>query len=319
MVLRDTIWAALIGFFVTLVICPKSIEILHQMKFGQQVRDDGPATHLRKQGTPTMGGIMILIGVFAGTIFFIPRYPEVLPVLFVTIGFGLVGFADDFLKIRKKQSEGLNPKQKILLQIVITAVFCVYMTVFSEAGTTMLIPFAKIPVTLPVLLFIPLLFFIVLGTDNGTNFTDGLDGLLSSVTIPVAILLGAVSVSRSWSISPVCGAMLGSLMAFLCFNANPAKVFMGDTGSLAIGGFVAASAMMMQIPLYIPVFGFIYLIEVVSVIIQVTYFRKTGGKRFFRMAPIHHHFEKGGAKEPQIVAWFSTATAVLCLIAWLGM
>ena len=187
----------------------------------------------------------------------------------------------------------------------------------SDAGTTMLIPFVHIPVTLPAVLFIPLLFFIVLGTDNGTNFTDGLDGLLASVTIPVAIFLAAVSVYRSWEISPVCGAVLGSLMAFLLFNAYPARVFMGDTGSLAIGGFVAGAAYVMQIPLFIPVFGFIYLIEVVSVIIQVSYFRATHGKRFFRMAPIHHHFEKCGAREPQIVAAFSVVTALLCMLSWL--
>jgi phospho-N-acetylmuramoyl-pentapeptide-transferase len=181
----------------------------------------------------------------------------------------------------------------------------------------MLIPFVHIPVTLPGVFFVPLLFFVVLGTDNGTNFTDGLDGLLTTVTIPVAIFLAAVSISGGWGISPVCGAVLGSLMAFLLFNAYPARVFMGDTGSLAIGGFVAGAAYMMQIPLYIPIFGFIYLIEVVSVIIQVSYFRATHGKRFFRMAPIHHHFEKCGAREPQIVAAFSVITALLCMLSWL--
>ncbi len=317
MVIRDTILAVFVAFAVTAVLCPAAIPILHRMKFGQQVRSDGPETHLKKQGTPTMGGIMILAGIVVSTLVFSFRYPEALKVLFLTLGFGIVGFLDDFLKIRKKQSEGLNPKQKLALQFVITAIFCVWMMMTSDAGTTMLIPFVHIPVTLPAVLFIPLLFFIVLGTDNGTNFTDGLDGLLASVTIPVAIFLAAVSVYRSWEISPVCGAVLGSLMAFLLFNAYPARVFMGDTGSLAIGGFVAGAACMMQIPLFIPVFGFIYLIEVVSVIIQVSYFRATHGKRFFRMAPIHHHFEKCGAREPQIVAAFSVVTALLCMLSWL--
>ncbi len=317
MVIRDTILAVFVAFAVTAVLCPAAIPILHRMKFGQQVRSDGPETHLKKQGTPTMGGIMILAGIVVSTLVFSFRYPEALKVLFLTLGFGIVGFLDDFLKIRKKQSEGLNPKQKLALQFVITAIFCVWMMMTSDAGTTMLIPFVHIPVTLPAVLFIPLLFFIVLGTDNGTNFTDGLDGLLASVTIPVAIFLAAVSVYRSWEISPVCGAVLGSLMAFLLFNAYPARVFMGDTGSLAIGGFVAGAAYVMQIPLFIPVFGFIYLIEVVSVIIQVSYFRATHGKRFFRMAPIHHHFEKCGAREPQIVAAFSVVTALLCMLSWL--
>ncbi len=317
MVIRDTILAVFVAFAVTAVLCPAAIPILHRMKFGQQVRSDGPETHLKKQGTPTMGGIMILAGIVVSTLVFSFRYPEALKVLFLTLGFGIVGFLDDFLKIRKKQSEGLNPKQKLALQFVITAIFCVWMMMTSDAGTTMLIPFVHIPVTLPAVLFIPLLFFIVLGTDNGTNFTDGLDGLLASVTIPVAIFLAAVSVYRGWEISPVCGAVLGSLMAFLLFNAYPARVFMGDTGSLAIGGFVAGVAYMMQIPLFIPVFGFIYLIEVVSVIIQVSYFRATHGKRFFRMAPIHHHFEKCGAREPQIVAAFSVVTALLCMLSWL--
>lgn len=317
MAVRDTIYAVFIAFAVTVILCPIAIPVLHRMKFGQQVRDDGPATHLKKQGTPTMGGLMILAGVLVSGLIFSIRYPKVLPVLFLTVGFGFVGFLDDFLKIKKKQSEGLKVWQKLCLQFVITGFFCAYMLCGAESGRTMLIPIVHIYVTVPAVLYVPLLFFIILGTDNGTNFTDGLDGLASSVTIPVAIFLAAVSIRGNWGIAPLCGAMLGSLMAFLMFNTHTAKVFMGDTGSLALGGFVAGAAYMMQIPFYIPIFGFIYLIEVVSVIIQVVYFKATGGKRFFRMAPIHHHFEKGGAEEPQIVSWFSIVTALLCMLSWL--
>ena len=319
MEVRDTILALFCSFAVTAGLCPYAIPFLHRLKFGQQVRDDGPQSHLKKQGTPTMGGIMILAGILAGSLLFAGRYPRILPVLLLTVGFGLTGFADDFLKIVKKQSEGLNPKQKLLIQILFTGVFAAYMVRYSEAGLTMLIPFVHRSITLPAWFGVPALFFIVLGTDNGTNFTDGLDGLLSSVSIPVAVFLAAVSVVGSWGISPICGAVTGSLMGFLLFNAYPAKVFMGDTGSLAIGGFVAGAAYMMQIPLFIVIIGFIYFIEVVSVIIQVGYFKRTHGKRFFRMAPIHHHFELGGWSETQVVTRFSMITAILCLIAYLGL
>ena len=319
MALRDTIFALFAAFAVTAGLCPYAIPFLHRLKFGQQVRDDGPQSHLKKQGTPTMGGIMIVAGIVISTILFAGRYPGVLPVLGLTVGFGLTGFADDYLKIVKKQSEGLNPKQKLFLQIAITGLFAAYMVFRSEAGMTMIIPFIHRSVTLPVWAGVPALFFIVLGTDNGTNFTDGLDGLLSSVTLPVAMFFGAVSLSQNAGISPICGAVAGSLMGFLLFNSYPAKVFMGDTGSLAIGGFVAGSAYMTQTPLFIVIVGFIYFIEVVSVIIQVGYFKRTHGKRFFRMAPIHHHFELGGWSETQVVTRFTVATALLCLIGYLAL
>lgn len=319
MAVRDTIIALLAAFAVTAALCPYIIPILHRFKFGQEVRDDGPQSHLKKQGTPTMGGVMILAGFLVPVLIFSPSYPEMIPVAFLTIGFGLIGFADDFLKIHKHQSEGLNPKQKLAMQIAVTAAFAWYIAAKSEAGCAMRIPFWKEELVLPAVIFVPVLFFIVLGTDNGTNFTDGLDGLLSSVTLPIAGLLAVISIAGGWGISPAAGAMIGALMGFLLFNAHPAKVFMGDTGSLAIGGFVAGSAFMMRIPIFIAIFGFIYMIEVISVIIQVGYFKKTHGRRFFRMAPIHHHFELGGASETQIVNAFSIVTFLLCLAAYLGM
>lgn len=321
--INETILSIIIAFAISAVLCPVVIPFLHKLKFGQQVREEGPQAHLKKQGTPTMGGLMILTSVIITSLFYIPRYPKIIPVLFVTVGFGIVGFLDDYIKIVMKRSEGLDPKQKLLGQCVITGIFAWYLVTGKEVGTQMLIPFTGgfmdgLYLDLGIL-FVPALFFIVLGTDNGVNFTDGLDGLCTSVTILVATFLTIVSLGEGSGISPITGAVVGSLLGFLLFNVYPAKVFMGDTGSLALGGFVASSAFMLQMPLFIVLIGFIYLIEVLSVIIQITYFKKTGGKRFFKMAPIHHHFELCGWSETRVVAVFATVTAVLCLVAYLGL
>ena len=239
--------------------------------------------------------------------------------LFMTVGFGVVGFLDDYIKIVMKRSEGLNPIQKLIGQFVITGIFAYYIVTSPDIGTGMLIPFPGKYLQLPVWLFVPALFFIILGTDNGVNFTDGLDGLCTSVTILVATFFTIVAIGENSGISPITGAVVGSLLGFLLFNVYPARVFMGDTGSLALGGFVASSAFMMQMPIFIAIVGLIYLVEVLSVIIQVTYFKKTGGKRFFKMAPIHHHFELCGWSETRVVGVFSIITAILCLIAYLGL
>ena len=226
---------------------------------------------------------------------------------------------DDYIKIVMKRSEGLNPIQKLIGQFVITGIFAYYIVTSPDIGTGMLIPFTGKYLQLPVWLFVPALFFIILGTDNGVNFTDGLDGLCTSVTILVATFFTIVAIGENSGISPITGAVVGSLLGFLLFNVYPARVFMGDTGSLALGGFVASSAFMMQMPIFIAIVGLIYLVEVLSVIIQVTYFKKTGGKRFFKMAPIHHHFELCGWSETRVVGVFSIITAILCLIAYLGL
>lgn len=320
--INETILSIIIAFAISAVLCPVVIPFLHKLKFGQQVREEGPQAHLKKQGTPTMGGLMILTSVIITSLFYIPRYPKIIPVLFMTVGFGIVGFLDDYIKIVMKRSEGLDPKQKLLGQCVITGIFAWYLVTGKEVGTQMLIPFTGgfvngLYLDLGIL-FVPALFFIVLGTDNGVNFTDGLDGLCTSVTILVATFLTIVSLGEGSGISPITGAVVGSLLGFLLFNVYPAKVFMGDTGSLALGGFVASSAFMLQMPLFIVLIGFIYLIEVLSVIIQVTYFKKTGGKRIFKMAPIHHHFELCGFSETQVVAAFSILTAILCLVGLMG-
>lgn len=288
--IHETILAIIIAFAISALLCPVIIPFLHRLKFGQQVRDDGPQTHLKKQGTPTMGGLIILSSIIITSVFYIPRYPKIIPVLFVTVGFGIIGFLDDYIKIVMKRSEGLNPIQKLMGQIVITGIFAWYLLKSGEVGTDMLIPFTggfRSGRFLSLgIFFVPALFFIVLGTDNGVNFTDGLDGLCTSVTILVATFLTIVAVGEDMGISPITGAVVGSLLGFLLFNVYPAKVFMGDTGSLALGGFVAAASYMMRLPLFIPIIGLIYLVEVLSVIIQVTYFKRTGGKRIFKMAPI---------------------------------
>ena len=321
--INETILAIIIAFAVSAILCPIVIPFLHKLKFGQQVRDDGPQAHLKKQGTPTMGGLVILTSIIVTSLFYLRDYPKIIPVLFVTVGFGIIGFLDDYIKIVMKRSEGLNPKQKLLGQFVITGIFCWYLITSEEVGTSMLIPFTGGFDRGYFLdlgwLFVPFLFFVTLGTDNGVNFTDGLDGLCTSATILVATFMTVVAVGENTGISPITGAVVGSLLGFLLFNVYPARVFMGDTGSLALGGFVASSAFMMQIPLFIAVVGLIYLVEVLSVIIQVTYFKKTGGKRIFKMAPIHHHFELCGWSETRVVAVFSVVTAILCLIAYLGL
>lgn len=321
--INETILAIIISFAISAVLCPVVIPFLHKLKFGQQIREDGPKGHLKKQGTPTMGGLVILTAITVTALFYAPRYPKVVPVLFVTVGFGIVGFLDDYLKIVMKRSEGLKPWQKLLGQFLITGIFAWYLQTSGEVGTQMLIPFTggfKEGIKLDLgFLFVPAVFFVVLGTDNGVNFTDGLDGLCTSVTILVATFLTIVSLGEGGGISPITGAVVGSLLGFLLFNVYPAKVFMGDTGSLALGGFAASSAFMMEMPLFLVLIGFIYFAEVLSVIIQVTYFKSTGGKRFFKMAPIHHHFELCGWSETRVVAVFSIVTAIFCLLAYLGL
>ena len=309
----------LIAFGLSVMMGPVIIPILRKLKMGQTERVDGVQSHLKKAGTPTMGGVIILLSVVITSVFYIKDYPKIIPILFVTLGFGLIGFLDDYLKVVMKRSDGLFPKQKMALQIVVTAVFAFYLVKFTDVSLTMLIPFSG-GYYLDIGWFaIPLMFFAVIGTVNGVNFTDGLDGLASSVTVLVATFFTVVAIGTKSGIEPITCAVVGALLGFLLFNVYPASVFMGDTGSLALGGFVASTAYMLQMPVFIVIVGVIYLIEVLSVMIQVTYFKKTGGKRIFKMAPIHHHFELCGWSETRVVAVFSIATALLCLIALMGM
>ncbi|MEE1250920.1 MAG: phospho-N-acetylmuramoyl-pentapeptide-transferase [Lachnospiraceae bacterium] len=316
--LYHAIIPVLIAFVISAALAPLIIPVLKKLKVGQTERKE-LESHQKKMGTPTMGGIIILLSVTITCIFYMKDYPKIIPVLFLTVGFGIIGFLDDYLKVVLRRSDGLLAWQKMLLQIVVTAIFAVYMVKVSGVSLEMLIPFSHGKYLDLGWWAIPLLFFAVIGTVNGVNFTDGLDGLATSVTIMVATFFSVVAVGTASGIEPITCAVVGALLGFLLFNVYPASVFMGDTGSLALGGFVAGTAYMLQMPLFILIVGFIYLIEVLSVIIQVTYFKKTGGKRIFRMAPIHHHFELGGWSETKVVAVFSIITALLCMVALLAI
>ncbi len=309
----------LLSFLVSVLLGPVIIPFLKRLKAGQTIRDEGPKSHFKKNGTPTMGGILILSAMIVTSLFYMKDYPEIKPILLLTLGFGLIGFLDDYIKVILKRSMGLTPLQKMAGQLVVTGLFAYYLLKVTDISLAAKIPFMP-GVELDLgWLNIPLLFFIIIGTVNGANFTDGLDGLAASVTVLAASFLSAAAIGTGTRIEPITCAVAGALMGFLLFNVYPASVFMGDTGSLALGGFVAASAYMMQLQLFIPIIGFIYVIEVVSVILQVVYFKVTGGKRLFRMAPLHHHFELGGWSETRIVAVFSIITAILCLVALIAM
>lgn len=311
--------SVIISFAISVVLGPVVIPFLKRLKVGQTVRDEGPKEHLKKNGTPTMGGILILISIVATSILYVKEYPRIIPILFVTMGFGLIGFLDDYIKVVLKRSMGLRAWQKMALQLLVTGVFAYYITHYTDVPLAMKIPFMP-GVTLDLgVLNIPFLFFIVLGTVNGANFTDGLDGLASSVTVLIATFFTVIAIGLQSGIEPVTCAVVGALLGFLLFNVHPASVFMGDTGSLALGGFVAGTAYMLQMPVFLALVAFIYVAEVLSVMIQVSYFKISGGKRVFKMAPIHHHFELCGWSETRVVAVFSIVTALLCLVALMGM
>ena len=308
----------IVSFAISALLGPIVIPFLRRLKVGQTERKE-LESHLKKNGTPTMGGLMILASIIITSVFYVKDYPKIVPILFMTVGFGVIGFLDDYLKVVLRRSDGLLAWQKMLCQIVVTTVFAVYMGCYSDVPLTMLIPFSGGKYLDLGWGAFPVLYLAVIGTVNGTNFTDGLDGLASSVTIMVATFFSVVAIGTNAGIAPITCAVVGALLGFLLFNVYPASVFMGDTGSLALGGFVVSAAYMMQMPLFIVIVGLIYLVEVLSVIIQVTYFKKTGGKRIFRMAPIHHHFELGGWSETRVVAVFSITTPILCMIALLGL
>ncbi|MBE5922127.1 MAG: phospho-N-acetylmuramoyl-pentapeptide-transferase [Lachnospiraceae bacterium] len=307
------------AFVLSTLLCPIMIPFLKKLKFGQYIREEGPREHRKKSGTPTMGGLVIVLAAVIPSLFYVKSYPNTIPILFMTLGFGLIGFLDDYIKVVMKRNLGLRAWQKMALQMVVTAIFAVYLLELTDLGTSMLIPFLKKEIELPTGVFVALLFFVVVGTVNGANLTDGLDGLASGVTVIISVFFTVVSIVLGGGVEPMTGAIAGSLLGFLLFNVYPARVFMGDTGSLALGGFVAATAYMLKIPLILLLVAFIYVMEVVSVIIQVTYFKLTHGKRYFKMAPIHHHFELCGWSETRIVAAFGIITALLCLIAYKGV
>lgn len=313
---NEAIYAVLLAFFLNIVISPFAIPLLKRLKFGQNVRNDGPGTHLKKMGTPTMGGIIILLSMVTATIFFLKENEAVQTILFVTVGFGVIGFIDDYIKVVKKRSLGLTPMQKIIGQLIITCVFAYLLTTYVGIDTSIIIPFTgRITWDLGIFYW-PFLIFTVLAVVNAVNLTDGIDGLAASVTVLVATFFAAIALMLRSESVPVAAATVGSLLGFLLFNSYPAKVFMGDTGSMALGGAVVAFATLTNSPLLIIIVGFVYLAEALSVMLQVSYFKLTHGKRIFKMAPLHHHFEQCGWPETRVVFVFWIVTVVLC---WIGV
>ena len=302
----------IISIISTIIIGYAILPMLRNMKIGQNIRKEGPKSHYQKAGTPTMGGIIFLIAAFLMTLIFVPLNINAAILLLATVGFGVVGFIDDYRKLVLKQSEGLKPKEKIVLQFGLAILITIMAYINNkESVTTMVIPFSNYPLNVSFIGF-PLLVFIIVGTTNAVNLTDGLDGLASTVSLPVFITLAILAGGQTNQLFAI--IMFAVLVGFLYFNTNPASVFMGDTGSMAIGGAVVALAILEQIPIYLVIFGGVYVMETLSVIIQVLSYRHRNKKRVFLMTPIHHHFELKGYKEPKIVMAFTIVSLLLCLI-----
>ena len=314
---------AAVAFAVSMLVTARMIPLLRQRQFGQFIREEGPQAHLSKAGTPTMGGIAFIIGITAAIVasMFMKGSDTTgkIAILLSMLAFGAIGFIDDYNKVAKKQNEGLTPKQKLVLQVVFGLALAVFMMV--KEGTSMLLPFFGKTADFGIM-YIPFVVFIEVAMANAVNLTDGLDGLASSTSSIVACTFAVVGMTVHGGNEPmaVAGqAVFGALIGFLLYNHYPAKIFMGDTGSMALGGVLSAMAIVGHVEWLLPIAGLIYVIEALSVIIQVTYFKKTGGKRVFRMAPIHHHFELGGWHETKVVRVFCIFTFICCVIAFFSV
>ena len=313
----------LITFAITVVLALIIIPILKRLKVGQIERTDGPESHLKKQGTPTMGGIIIIVAITIVTIFAYIYYTRqgdievaknLLPMLCLTVGFGLIGFIDDFKKLVLKNTKGLRPSLKMLGLLFISVAYVIYLLKGIDLGTETYIPFLKQYVTIPVFAYIPFAILVILGTTNAVNLTDGIDGLSSSVTVIIITCLAIIAtILGVKELVIFCSIVVGAVLGFLMFNLQPAKVFMGDTGSLFLGGVISGAALYLKMPILLVIIALIPVIETISVIIQVVYFKKTGN-RFFKMAPIHHHLELSGWRENKIVIAFSIITLIVCTI-----
>ena len=314
--IRELTFTAMIGFLIVIILGPIFIPMLARFKFGQTVRDEGPQSHLAKNGTPTMGGVMMIVAILITGLTRATISKGLIVGLICIVGFGFVGFLDDFIKIKMKRSLGLKAYQKIILQFALALYIAYYQYSASPSATQLVIPFTNHIINLGIW-YIPFMMIFIIGTVNAVNLTDGLDGLASGVTFIVScfFVLFAVSISNS-DVAILAAATAGACLGFLGFNSYPAKVFMGDTGSMALGGAVVAFATLTNSPLIIIIVGFIYLAEALSVMIQVTYFKLTNGKRIFKMAPLHHHFEQCGWPETRVVFVFWIVTVVLC---WIGV
>ena len=311
------------AFILSIILGIIIIPILKKLKVGQIERDDGPQSHLKKQGTPTMGGIIMIITmilVVTGTYVFLCMHEQneiankLLPLLLITIGFGVIGFIDDFKKLVLKNTKGLKPSYKMFGLLLISVAYVVYLIYGLNLGTQTYIPILKQYITIPIYLYIPFAIIVILGTTNAVNLTDGIDGLSSSVCAIIITCLTIMGIMFGAREVAVFGSIvIGAILGFLMFNLHPAKVFMGDTGSLLLGGVISAMALYIKSPLILLVIALIPVLETLSVIIQVAYFKKTGN-RIFKMAPLHHHFELSGWKESKVVIIFSVITLMLCFI-----
>ncbi|RKD34296.1 phospho-N-acetylmuramoyl-pentapeptide-transferase [Thermohalobacter berrensis] len=309
----DIIRVIVISFFITLILGPIVIPVLRKLKVGQKVRDEGPKSHLKKSGTPTMGGIIMLTALVITTLTSGIMNKNIYILMAATLGFGLIGFVDDFIKVVLKRSLGLRAYQKLIGQILLAVILAVYQSNTSFMGTKTIVPFFDLTIDLGPL-YVPFIAFVVVGTVNSVNLTDGLDGLATGVTLIVLSFFSLISLHLGVdSIAVFSAALAGACLGFLKYNAHPAKVFMGDTGSLALGGAVSTIAILLNMPLIIPIVGGIYFVEALSVIIQVISYKLTG-KRVFRMSPLHHHFELKGWKETKVVTVFWITTVILCLV-----
>lgn len=319
-----------VAFLVTLLLGKPIISYLHKMKFGQKILEIGPKWHMNKQNTPTMGGVMFIIGtvaaMLAGNLAGASLGASSFVVLALALAYGAVGFVDDYAKIKKKQNAGLTAKQKLILQIIVACIFIALLRLvdaglnITAAGVGVYVPFANSTFYLPWAVYLVFAAFVIVGTNNAVNLTDGIDGLATTVTMIVTFFFTLVA-ERQGNLPAMifAAALTGALVAFRFFNAHPAKVFMGDTGSLFLGGAVAGLAFACDMPLILILVGFVYIVETLSDIIQVVYFKATHGKRFFKMAPIHHHFEMCGWSENKIVSTFSLVTIIMCILAYIGV
>ena len=310
-----TLWSVLVSFFLTVIIAKYSIPYLRKFKLSQNIRDDGPQSHLSKAGTPTMGGVFFVVAIILTTFCLGNFSREVFSVLIGMLGFTFIGFLDDFFKLVMKRSLGLTEIQKLIIQFVISIVVIIFIELVVGTDLTyQLVPFVKNPVHFGWIIY-PIVIFVMIGTANATNLTDGLDGLSSSVSIPVFLGLAVISSSRYPSVGVFSLVFMASLMGFVLFNSYPARVFMGDTGSMALGGAIATICILNGMIFYLPIIGGIYVIEALSVIIQVVSYKTRNKKRVFLMSPIHHHYELKGYKEPQIVTAFAVISGILSIIA----
>lgn len=306
---------AVTSFIICVAIGPVLIPFLHKLKFGQSIRECGPKNHLKKSGTPTMGGIMMLAAIALALLCWGDLTPTVIIALVLTLGHAVIGFIDDYIKVVMKRNLGLTAKQKFLMQFILAGLY-VYYAETHGGHQTLWIPGIDLTLDLGIWYYV-LAFLLLVGTTNAVNLTDGLDGLVSFVSLPVTICFAAIAyLSGMYDLSGFALALTGACAGFLVFNHYPAKVFMGDTGSLALGGGIAALALLTQTEILLIILGGIYVAEAASVIIQVTYFRLSGGKKFFRMSPIHHHFELGGWKETKVVTAFTAVSCILSIISF---